>query len=143
MDGSSRSSLTRACARVALVGVLGVAGLLAAPGTALAVGEVRPVVDCVRKNPDGSFTAVLGYTNRSSSPVTVPLGSRNKVTPAASDGRQPTTFQPGTKQGAHTVTLTSSEYSRSGGYWSIDGNVAFIGRVAEAAYFAGAYHVHA
>ena len=133
MDGLPRSSPARRLrarvTRAALVAVIALVGLLASPGTALAVGEVTPALDCVRKNSNGTYTAVLGYTNRASVPITLPVGSRNKVAPASQDGRQPTTFQPGTQRGAFTMTLTSSEYTRSGNYWAIDGNIAYIGQV--------------
>ena len=133
MDGLPRSSTARRlrarATRAALVAVIALIGLLASPGTALAVGEVAPVLDCVRKNTNGTYTAVLGYTNRASVPITLPVGSRNKVAPASQDGRQPTTFQPGTVRGAFTMTLTSTEYTRSGNYWAIDGNIAYVGQV--------------
>ena len=133
MDGLPRSSTARRlrarATRAALVAVMALIGLLASPGTALAVGEVTPVLDCVRQNPNGTYTAVLGYTNKASVPITVPLGSRNRVAPSSQDGRQPTTFQPGTQRGAFTITLTSTEYARSGNYWTVDGKLAYIGQV--------------
>ncbi len=133
MDGLPRSSTARRlrarATRAALVAVIALIGLLASPGTALAVGEVTPVLDCVRKNTNGTYTAVLGYSNKASVPITIPVGSRNKVEPASQNGRQPTTFQPGTQRGAFTMTLTSNEYMRSGNYWAIDGNIAYVGQV--------------
>ena len=133
MDGLSRSSTAQRvrarATRAALVAVIAAIGLFALPGTALAVGEVTPVLDCVRKNSDSTYTAVLGYTNRASVPITLPAGSRNKVAPASQNGRQPTTFQPGTQRGAFTMTLTAAEYTRSGNYWAIDGNIAYVGQV--------------
>ena len=83
MDGLSRSSTARRvrarATRAALVAVIAAIGLLASPGTALAVGEVTPVLDCVRKNTDGTYTYTVtavykSWTARSAAstdPVTV------------------------------------------------------------------------
>jgi hypothetical protein len=119
MDGrSSRVRRPRArVTRAALVAVIAVLGLLALPGTASAKGTVVPLLDCVVTNRDGSWTAVFGYRNTSSSTVTIPAGARNKVTPATYGTPQPTTFRPGTHRGAFTVTVP-----RGGGpMWHLDG----------------------
>lgn len=127
-DRSSRPRRARGrVTRAALVAVLALVGPVTAPGTASAVGEVRPFVDCLGKNSDGTYTAVLGYTNSSTSTVTVAVGTRNSVSPSRLDGTQPTTFGPGTKRGVLTLTITASEYLRSGPYWQVDGSVAHFG----------------
>ncbi len=103
--------------RAALVAVVAVVALVAAPGAASARGTVVPLLDCVVTNRDGSWTAVFGYRNTSSSTVTIPAGARNKVTPATYGTPQPTTFRPGTHRGAFTVTVP-----RGGGpMWHLDG----------------------
>src|SRR3712207_6411123 len=102
--------------RAALVAVLALLAVVAAPGPASATGSVTPILDCLRQNPNGSYTAVLGYTNTSRSPVTIPRGTWNRISPAGYDGSQPTVFQPGTRHGAVTVTITRSEYM-GGPYW--------------------------
>jgi hypothetical protein len=108
-----RSRATRA----ALVALIVVAGLLALPGTASAKGTVVPLLDCVVANRDGSWTAVFGYQNTAGSPVRIPTGARNKVTPVPYGSPQPTTFEPGTHHGAFTVTV-----ARGGGpMWHLDG----------------------
>jgi hypothetical protein len=42
---------------------------------------------------------VFGYQNTSGSPVRIPTGARNKVTPVPYGSPQPTTFEPGTHHG--------------------------------------------
>ena len=103
--------------RAAVVAVVAVMALVAAPGTASAKGTVVPLLDCVVANDDGSWTAVFGYQNRSGSPVRIPTGPRNKVTPATVGSPQPTTFQPGTHRGAFTVTVPRG----AGPMWHLDG----------------------
>jgi len=131
MDGPSSSSTARRVrarvTRVALTALVAAVALVATPGTASAIGEVTPVLECVRKNSNGTYTAVLGYTNSSTAPVTIPQGSRNTVSPTKYNGWQPTTFQPGTHRGAVTVTVTGSEYLTGATYWNLDGNVAYYG----------------
>ncbi|RBY78131.1 hypothetical protein DQ238_13075 [Geodermatophilus sp. TF02-6] len=131
MDGPSRSSRARRVrarvASVALAAVVAVVGLVAAPGTASAASKtVTPTLDCLRENGDGTYTAILGYTNTSKNPVTIPVGSWNQVQPARFDGPQPTVFQPGTKRGAYTVTLTQDEYM-GGPSWYLGGTFVFFG----------------
>ncbi|WP_139177281.1 hypothetical protein [Geodermatophilus siccatus] len=103
--------------RAALVALIVVAGLLALPGTASATGTVVPLLDCVVTNRDGSWTAVFGYRNTASSPVRIPAGPRNKVTPVTYGAPQPITFQPGTHRGAFTVTVSRG----AGPMWHLDG----------------------
>jgi hypothetical protein len=103
--------------RAALVAVVAVVALVAAPGAASARGTVVPLLDCVVTNEDGSWTAVFGYRNTASSPVSIPTGPRNKVTPATVGSPQPTTFQPGTHRGAFTVPVARG----AGPMWHLDG----------------------
>jgi hypothetical protein len=93
--------------RAALVAVIGLVGLVAAPGTASAhYGVVTPLFECVTKlhGADG-WTALLGYSNSSSTPVTWAVGPNNVLRPTARNGEQPTTFQPGTHRGEFTVAF--------------------------------------
>jgi len=108
-------------------------GLFAAPGTASAQtgggggdGTVTPFLDCLRQNKDGSYTAILGYTNSSRTTETIARGTWNKVSPTKYDGNQPTSFPAGTKHGALTVTITKSEYM-GGPYWYLDGKFVYWG----------------
>ena len=118
MDSRPPSRHTRRLLlRAALVAVVAVVALVAAPGAASARGTVVPLLDCVVAHDDGSWTAVFGYRNTSSSPVRIPTGPRNKVTPATVGSPQPTTFQPGTHRGAFTVTVRRG----AGPMWHLDG----------------------
>ncbi|MGY1763582.1 hypothetical protein ACI79G_06570 [Geodermatophilus sp. SYSU D00779] len=117
MDDKPSVRYPHSLLRAVLVAAVAVVALVAAPGTASAKGTVVPLLDCVLTNGDGSWTAVFGYENTSSSPVRIPRGARNKVTPATVGSPQPTTFRPGTHRGAFTVTVP-----RGGGLmWHLDG----------------------
>lgn len=123
MDDLSRSSTAprgRARApRIALVAVLALGWLLAAPGAASAAGTVKPVLDCYLTNSDGSVTAVIGYVN-TGEPRDIPLGNRNKLRPVTFHGVQPTRFESGTVRGAFSITLTRSELQQRP-RWNLDG----------------------
>jgi pimeloyl-ACP methyl ester carboxylesterase len=56
---------------------------------------VKPVLECVTANTNGTFTAKFGYLNENSTPVTIPIGSGNRFTPLPQDRGQTTNFQPG------------------------------------------------
>ena len=135
MDGLQRSSSARGVrarsARAALVAVVALLALVALPGaasanTATATGFVKPVLECIRKNTDGTYTAILGHTNSSKSTIRVPVGTWNTIAPAKANGAQPTSFRPGTVRGAYAVTMTQSEYM-GGAYWYLDGSFAYFG----------------
>jgi hypothetical protein len=131
MDGSSRSSSVRRgrLARALLVAVVTLVALVAAPGTASAAagdGTITPILDCLRQNPDGTYTAVLGYTNPARTTEKIPVGTWNTVSPAKYNGPQPTSFASGTKHGAYSVTMTRSEYM-GGPSWFLDGKFVFFG----------------
>jgi hypothetical protein len=122
MDRPSRSSTARRGSARALhlslaVGVAAV-GLVAVPATASAspAGTVTPVLDCYVDNRDGSWTAVFGYRNTTATPVTIPVGPDNKVTPTTYGTPQPTTFQPGLHHGVFSVTVTRG----AGPMWHLD-----------------------
>lgn len=73
------------------------------------VAEVRisPVLECVLDNGNGTFTALFGYFNPSDEAQDIPVGDRNRFSPAPADRGQPTTFTPGRTYGAFTVDFTS------------------------------------
>lgn len=91
--------------------VLAVAALLAltvvmTPGTASAGPyDVTPVLNCVMRHSNGSFTAVLGYHNTTSQTQRVPVGSMNKMSPSPAGVTLPTTFSPGRHSGVLSITL--------------------------------------
>src|ERR1035441_994135 len=48
------------------------------------------------KNPDGSFSLLLGYYNRNrKQEVDIPIGPNNRIEPGGPDRGQPTHFMPG------------------------------------------------
>ena len=47
------------------------------------------------KNPDGSFSLLLGYYNRNlKQPLDIPVGPNNRIEPGGPDRGQPTHFLP-------------------------------------------------
>jgi hypothetical protein len=58
------------------------------------------------KNPDGTFSLLLGYFNRNrQQEVDVPIGPNNAIEPGGPDRGQPTHFVPGRGWGLFTVNL--------------------------------------
>jgi hypothetical protein len=117
-----RSGTARRVARWASVLLLG--GVLLAPGVASAAppdgltpghGQVTPLLDCVRVEGAGTFSAVLGYENSGTATEHL-LGAENRISPAQYDGGQPTKFPSGTHHGVVTVRVTGSSAS-----WTLDG----------------------
>ncbi|MDZ4198896.1 MAG: choice-of-anchor A family protein, partial [Kiritimatiellia bacterium] len=56
---------------------------------------VRPILECVTANADGSYTAHFGYLNEGDETVTIPVGPNNKFVGGAPDRQPPTEFAPG------------------------------------------------
>jgi hypothetical protein len=54
---------------------------------------VRPILECIANNADGTFTAYFGYENLSDETITIPYGNRNQVTPAEYNELQPEEFE--------------------------------------------------
>jgi len=100
--GSRRRVAPRLAAVLTLVAV----SLLGAPGTASAYGTVSPLLDCVVQNSNGTYTAVLGYSNSTGRTQRIAVGSTNMLTPSWIDQVQPTTFATGTHHGVFSVTLS-------------------------------------
>lgn len=109
----------------ALAGLLGPASASAAT-TYFPTGAVHPVLECVSRASDGSWTAVLGYTNTAAA-KNVPLGSWNNISPTTYDGSQPTFYRTGTQHGALSLTISAYDYTYRGTSWMLDGNMVFIG----------------
>jgi cysteine-rich repeat protein len=59
------------------------------------IQKVSPILECVRLENNGSYTAFFGYLNPNTVNVTIPIGPENKFTPPPQDRGQPTTFLPG------------------------------------------------
>jgi hypothetical protein len=58
------------------------------------------------RNPDGSYTFLVGYLNRNrAEEENVPIGPNNRIEPGGPDLGQPTHFLPGRQTGMFTVTV--------------------------------------
>jgi hypothetical protein len=58
------------------------------------------------KNPDGSFSILLGYYNRNlKQDLDIPIGPNNRITPGGPDQGQPTHFLPGRQWGMFTIAV--------------------------------------
>src|SRR5262249_51090356 len=74
------------------------------------------------KNPDGTFSLLLGYFNRNQKQeVDVPIGPNNRIEPGGPDRGQPTHFLPGRSWGLFTVKVPA-DFGENKIAWSIVGN---------------------
>jgi hypothetical protein len=80
------------------------------------VPAVLPILQCVANNRNGTFTAVFGYLNQNNVPISIPIGSANKFTPAPQDRGQPSTFQPGQANNAFAVIFKGNRLT-----WKLKG----------------------
>jgi len=74
------------------------------------------------KNPDGSFSLLLGYYNRNQKQeVDVPIGPNNRIEPGGPDRGQPTHFMPGRGWGLFVVKVPA-DFGENKITWSIVAN---------------------
>ena len=74
------------------------------------------------KNPDGSFSLLLGYFNRNrKQEVDVPVGPNNAIEPGGPDRGQPTHFMPGRGWGLFTVKVPA-DFGDNKITWTITAN---------------------
>ena len=79
-----------------------------------AKADVRPILECVIDNHDGTLTAFFGYENHHGEPVTIPHGPKNKITPAIYEQLQPEAFfMPGVVPGRPGRTASYPEHAFS------------------------------
>ncbi|SDN50738.1 hypothetical protein SAMN05660199_00156 [Klenkia soli] len=130
---SARSALVAVLSVVAMALAPGLASAATAPAPAPAAGTVKPVVNCYTDNKDGTYTAVLGYTNSGSTTREIAVGPANKTDPTAWQSKVPTSFKPGTNNGVASVVLTQAQANgQSPASWTLDGttlNVSNVGNV--------------
>jgi lipopolysaccharide/colanic/teichoic acid biosynthesis glycosyltransferase len=98
--------------------LFGLALALVFPVTALAapaseqLKRVSPVLECVRTNSDGSYTAFFGYYNPNSVAIELPIGNEkgreNNFYKQPSDMGQPTTFHSGRHRAVFSVQSAGS-----------------------------------
>jgi hypothetical protein len=72
---------------------------------------VLPILNCVQRNPNGTYTARFGYHNSTGAAVTIPVGPKNYFTPGNQNRGQTTVFQPGGLTNAFSVTFTKGNNS--------------------------------
>ena len=80
---------------------------------------VRPVLECVTNNGDGTYTAFFGYENENSVSVYIPVGSKNKFTPNPQDRGQTRVFKPGRQIKVYTVNFNGSNL-----VWTLNGRTS-------------------
>lgn len=69
---------------------------------------VKPVLDCVAPNSDGTYTAYFGYNNKNGVNMSVPYGKKNKAT-LDTQNRRPTELAPGEHSFQFGVTFTKKQ----------------------------------
>ena len=69
---------------------------------------VAPILECVQRNQNGSYTARFGYDNSTGAAVTIPVGPNNYFTPGNQNRGQTTVFQPGRVNNAFSVTFNAN-----------------------------------
>ncbi len=80
---------------------------------------VRPVLECVTNNGDGTYTAFFGYKNDNSVSVYIPVGNKNKFTPTPQERGQTRVFQPGRHYKVFTVDFNGSNL-----VWTLNGRTS-------------------
>jgi hypothetical protein len=74
------------------------------------------------KNPDGSFSLLLGYYNRNmKQELAIPIGPNNRIEPGGPDRGQPTFFLPGRQWGMFRVQVPSN-FGESKLTWTLGAN---------------------
>jgi hypothetical protein len=74
------------------------------------------------KNPDGTFSLLLGYFNRNASEeLDIPIGPDNRIEPGGPDQGQPTHFLPRRQWGIFTVTVPK-DFGSNKITWTITAN---------------------
>jgi len=74
------------------------------------------------KNPDGTFSLLLGYFNRNmKEEIDVPVGPNNRIEPGGPDRGQPTHFMPRRQWGVFTVTVPK-DFGNNKISWTITAN---------------------
>lgn len=104
-----------------LLGLMGFSTMVAAPAGAATVicppmssavcKSITPVAECVWSNNDGTSTALWGWVNPTSDTASIPIGSKNRMSPGSNDQGQPVLLGPGTNRNVFTTTFSGSSGS--------------------------------
>ena len=84
---------------------------------------LRPILECVMENDDGSYTAFFGYKNENEGDITIPVGPSNKFSPSPADRGQPTTFEAGRTPYWPNAAF-SVPFDGENLVWTLDGRTA-------------------
>src|ERR1700686_4531279 len=72
------------------------------------------------KNPDGTFSLLLGYYNRNlKQELDIPIGPNNQIEPGGPDRGQPTHFLPGRQTGVFVITVPKEFTAQQRLTWTI------------------------
>ncbi len=82
---------------------------------------VVPILECIQRNANGTYTARFGYDNSTGAVVTILVGSNNYFTPGSQNRGQTTIFQPGRVVNAFNVTFTKGKGSNLA-VWNLRGS---------------------
>jgi len=115
--------------RQRLIGAILIGWGVLAQGQPLPVEPVREAGSSVTgafegwfKNPDGSFSLLLGYYNRNQKQeVDVPVGPNNRIEPGGPDRGQPTHFLPGRGWGLFAVKVPA-DFGENKVTWTLVAN---------------------
>jgi choice-of-anchor A domain-containing protein/uncharacterized repeat protein (TIGR01451 family)/TQXA domain-containing protein len=86
--------------------------------------KITPILECVVKNNDNTYTAHFGYLNSNDVEVTISVGSDNKFSPAPEDRGQTTTFNPGRTDYYPNADFTVTWDGSSDLVWTLNGKTA-------------------
>jgi hypothetical protein len=89
---------------------------------------IKPILECVKANGDGTYTAFFGYYNENDDDVTIPIGVNNRFSPEPSDRGQPTTFEPG-RTPSYPKASFSVLFTAETLVWTLDGNTSTADQV--------------
>jgi len=79
-----------------------------APQVTAAPGMLIPTMSNPCNQGDGTIRGAFGYTSRHNTPVSLPIGEKNRFTPGDPDRGQPETFLPGIHHDVFSVTYPES-----------------------------------
>jgi hypothetical protein len=88
--------------------------------------EILPMLNCVRNNGDGTYTAYFGYENKNNESVYIPVYSQNKISPAPWDRGQPGVFKPGIQDEVFSVIWSNGNI-----IWHLNQNTAKAKKTSE------------
>ena len=120
-----RISLSLACSALVFSGSAAFAQMKQLPMEPIheSGSSVTPALEGWFKNPDGSFSILMGYFNRNSKQeLDIPIGPENKIEPGGPDYGQPTHFLPRRQWGVFTIVVPKDFGTEKRLTWTIVAN---------------------